>query len=70
MAPGWIDTPMTQGMKADAAYSQRVMARSPMKRWGRAEEIAAVIVFLLSPSASFVNGAIVPVDGGYSVVGI
>lgn len=69
-APGWIDTPMTQGMQADAVYTQRVLARSPMKRWGRAEEIAAVIAFLVSPAASFVNGAIMPVDGGYMAVGI
>jgi NAD(P)-dependent dehydrogenase (short-subunit alcohol dehydrogenase family) len=70
VAPGWIETPMTQGMQADAAYNQRVMARSPMKRWGRAEEIASVIAFLVSPAASFVNGAIMPVDGGYMAVGI
>jgi NAD(P)-dependent dehydrogenase (short-subunit alcohol dehydrogenase family) len=70
VAPGWIATPMTQGMQADAAYAQRVMARSPMKRWGQPEEIAAAIVFLASKAASFVNGAIMPVDGGYTAVGI
>ncbi len=70
VAPGWIATPMTAGMRADAAYNQRVLARSPMQRWGLPEEVAAVIVFLLSPAASFINGAVLPVDGGYLAVGI
>ena len=38
--------------------------RIPLQRWGRPEEIAAVIGFLASADASFVNGAIIPVDGG------
>jgi NAD(P)-dependent dehydrogenase (short-subunit alcohol dehydrogenase family) len=70
VAPGWIDTPMTRGMQADAAYAAKVMSRSPLKRWGRPEEIAAAIVFLASDAASFVNGVVLPVDGGYLAVGI
>jgi 3-oxoacyl-[acyl-carrier protein] reductase len=38
--------------------------RIPLQRWGRPEEIAAVIGFLASPESSFVNGAVIPVDGG------
>jgi len=70
VAPGWIDTPMTQGLQADEGRNARVIARSPMQRWGRPEEIAAGIVFLCSPAASFVNGVVLPIDGGYLACGI
>lgn len=70
VAPGWIDTPMTQAMQADEQRNARVLARSPMGRWGRPEEIAAAIVFLCSTQASFVTGVVLPVDGGYSACGI
>jgi NAD(P)-dependent dehydrogenase (short-subunit alcohol dehydrogenase family) len=70
VAPGWIETPMTRGLNSDEGYAARVLHRTPMGRWGKPEEIAAVIAFLVSPAASFVNGAIMPVDGGYMVTGI
>ena len=70
VAPGWTDTPMTKEMQADTERNQRVLARSPMGRWGRPEEIADGIVFLSSPSASFITGVVLPVDGGYMAVGI
>ncbi|MES2898948.1 MAG: SDR family oxidoreductase [Pseudomonadota bacterium] len=70
VAPGWIDTPMTRPLQDDVERNGRVMGRSPMKRWGRPEEIAAGIVFLCSPMASFVNGVVLPIDGGYMVAGM
>ena len=70
VAPGWIDTPMTKPLQDDEQRNGRVMGRSPMKRWGRPEEIAAGIVFLCSPMASFVNGVVLPIDGGYMVTGM
>ena len=68
VAPGWINTPLTQPLQDDEARSAPILQRTPMRRWGQAEEIGAVVRFLLSEEARFMTGAVVPVDGGYSAV--
>ncbi|MBJ2303734.1 MULTISPECIES: SDR family NAD(P)-dependent oxidoreductase [unclassified Pseudomonas] len=70
VAPGWTDTPMTRGMSADTERNNRVLGRTPLGRWGQPEEIARGIVFLCSPDASFITGALLPIDGGYTACGI
>jgi 3-oxoacyl-[acyl-carrier protein] reductase len=61
VAPGFVDTEM---MAPFAAYRAATEGRVPAGRYARPEEIAAVVGFLVSPEASYVNGAYIPVDGG------
>ena len=66
--PGWIDTELTQQARRDVAgLNERVLARTPARRWGRADDLAGVAVFLASAASDFVTGTAIPVDGGYSM---
>ena len=67
VAPGWIATPLTAALRDDPARNDPILARTPMKRWGEPAEVAAGIVFLASPLAGFVTGAVLVIDGGYLV---
>jgi len=65
VCPGPIHTGMTTAILQTPVHEE-LRRHIPLGRWGEAEEVAAVLAFLASPIASFVNGAIVPVDGGVS----
>lgn len=66
VAPGWIETPLTAALRADEERSGQLMLRTPMRRWGKPEEVAGPVLFLCSEAAAFITGAILCVDGGYS----
>jgi NAD(P)-dependent dehydrogenase (short-subunit alcohol dehydrogenase family) len=67
IAPGWITTRMTGALQSDAQRNAAILARTPMGRWGTAEDVAGAALFLASPWAAFVTGVVLPVDGGYLI---
>jgi NAD(P)-dependent dehydrogenase (short-subunit alcohol dehydrogenase family) len=67
VAPGWVMTRMAMGAKNDPAREPKITARIPLGRWADPSEVANVIAFLVSDEATYVHGALLPVDGGYSI---
>jgi 2-deoxy-D-gluconate 3-dehydrogenase len=66
--PGWIDTELTRQARLDVpGLNERVLARTPAGRWGGADDLAGIAVFLASAASDFITGTAVPVDGGYSM---
>jgi len=67
--PGWIDTELTRKAREQVpGLNERVLARTPAQRWGSPDDFAGVAVFLAAPASNFVTGAVIAVDGGYSVL--
>jgi NAD(P)-dependent dehydrogenase (short-subunit alcohol dehydrogenase family) len=67
IAPGWIGTKLTEPMKVNEPERyQTIVDRTPMKRWGTADEIGGAAVFLCSDQASFITGTTLKIDGGYA----
>ena len=65
IAPGWIETELTAGARADPVRDAAIIARTPMGRWGKPEDIGGVAAFLCSPEACFITGTVIAADGGY-----
>ena len=67
IAPGWVETRLSEKARTDKARSDMIGARIPIGRWAKPMEIASVVKFLISTEASYITGAMIPVDGGYSI---
>ena len=69
--PGWIDTELTRsGRQELPEFYNRVLGRIPDGRWGEEQDMAGIAVFLASSASDYITGAAIPVDGGYSSLGI
>jgi glucose 1-dehydrogenase len=64
VGPGTIDTPLLQNVVKDKAFRAKVLSRTPMGRFGKPEEIAAVVAWLASDESSYLTGTTVYADGG------
>ena len=67
IAPGWIATSLTQRLQDDPVRTSEILGRTALKRWGKPEDLVGPALFLCSPGAAFITGAVLPVDGGYLI---
>ena len=67
LAPGYILTPQTAASASMSEIRERIVANTPMKRYGDLDELKGAIVFLASDAASFMTGSVLYVDGGFTV---
>ena len=68
VAPGWVETEMNERARQEAPeFVRSTTAAIPLGRWGQPEEVASAAVFLCSPAASFITGAVLVIDGGQTV---
>lgn len=65
IAPGAIDTPMAASTKTDPKVLEGTLAKVPLRRMGKPEEVSSVVLFLVSDESSYMTGATVVVDGGW-----
>ena len=65
IAPGYMATDNTAPIRADQKRSQSILDRIPTGRWGEPDDLKGTVVFLASAASDYLNGAIIPVDGGW-----
>jgi 2-deoxy-D-gluconate 3-dehydrogenase len=65
LAPGYIVTDFTEGLRDDPVRYQAILDRIPTGRWGAPDDLAGAFVYLSSPASAYVNGQVLAVDGGF-----
>jgi len=70
IAPGVFRTPLNEKLLDETERGKEFLVRTPMKRFGNVEELAGAAIFLASDAASFVNGEVIAVDGGFLASGV
>jgi NAD(P)-dependent dehydrogenase (short-subunit alcohol dehydrogenase family) len=70
IAPGVFRTPLNEKLLDETERGKEFLVRTPMKRFGQVEELAGAAIFLASDAASFVNGEVITVDGGFLASGV
>lgn len=69
VAPWYIQTPLAETVLKNKAYLDEVLQRTPLGRVGKPEEVASMVVFLCLPTAAFITGQCIAVDGGFTING-
>ena len=65
ISPGFVETDLTAPLRADAQKSAALLAQTPLQRYGRPEEIAALALYLCSDAGAYITGNDVLIDGGW-----
>lgn len=68
IAPGPVDTPLTKQLQDNAAWRDAYANKTAFGRWAQPSEIAGAVVFLCAEASSYVTGAVIPVDGGWTAI--
>ena len=68
VAPGWFDSPLAEGFKANPELAAAITGHTAQRRWGPATDLAGAYQFLVSDASAFVTGIVLTVDGGYLLV--
>ena len=64
IAPGWVKTDLTSGIRSSEAISEKILKRIPAKRYAESDEIAGAALYLASESSSYTTGSVLVIDGG------